>query len=180
MAELKGMPTRITTPLEPGKYWDGQTMECSGEDGCGSRAFHIFWLDRQDHPHYQCVMCGTPYCGTWDPDKPCVRPEPTGTQFWTVAVVNSNRAFGGPEEGGWWYNTWEPVEELDDGSPVKHEVFYEESEAVLAAARVAEMLDKVGANKGRFPPGSMASTGWFTAMVFEGEAKSGNDYKPFE
>jgi hypothetical protein len=31
-------------------------------------------------------------------------------EWWAVAVYTSDRAYGGPEEGGWWYNCGELVE----------------------------------------------------------------------
>lgn len=31
-------------------------------------------------------------------------------QWWAVAVYTSNRAYGGPEEGGWWYSCGELTE----------------------------------------------------------------------
>lgn len=29
---------------------------------CGSDQFHVFQIERQDHPHLQCVGCDTSYC----------------------------------------------------------------------------------------------------------------------
>ena len=31
-----------------------------------------------------------------------------------VNVYQRKRCYGGPEEGGWYYDAWEPIEQLDD------------------------------------------------------------------
>lgn len=41
-------------------------------------------------------------------------PEPVAP-FWTVAIYLVDRAYGGPEEGGWWYTTGERVDHLIEG-----------------------------------------------------------------
>lgn len=38
----------------------------------------------------------------WQHDRPA--------EWWCVAVYTSDRAYGGPEEGGWWYSCGELVE----------------------------------------------------------------------
>lgn len=31
-----------------------------------------------------------------------------------VNVYQRRRCYGGPEEGGWYYDAWEPIEQMDD------------------------------------------------------------------
>lgn len=35
--------------------------------------------------------------------------------FWTVAIYLCDKSYGGPEEGGWWYNTGERVDHVLEG-----------------------------------------------------------------
>jgi hypothetical protein len=68
-----------------------------------------------------------------------------------VAIYETNQEYGGPEEGGWWYDTGERVTD-----PV---AFATRDEAVAYAdtlrPEVAEM------NEGRYRPSSVMCNGWF-------------------
>ncbi len=47
--------------------------------------------------------------GEFDPS-----PEPVAP-FWTVAIYLVDKAYGGPEEGGWWYTCGERIDYALDG-----------------------------------------------------------------
>ena len=69
-----------------------------------------------------------------------------------VNVYLENRAYGGPEEGGWWYNCGDPVESV--------QVFSDEEEA----EKVAELNEKYS-NEGRRPIWSVACAGVYEVRV---------------
>ena len=79
-----------------------------------------------------------------------------------VAVYLAELAYGGPEEGGWWYDTGELVKLI--------RVFGDEDQAYKFAARMNGKFDKT-LNKGRRPKSSVLSEGVYEADVFE-------DYAP--
>jgi hypothetical protein len=75
-----------------------------------------------------------------------------------VAVHLVDKAYGGPEEGGWWYQTGEHVRTL--------RVFGCNERAVTYARRLDRLLDAT-LNKGRRPISSVLSEGRYEADVFE-------------
>lgn len=77
----------------------------------------------------------------------------TPKQFLNVYLYD--RAYGGPEEGGWWYNTFEPV--ADRSKLV--------SEAEGPAALEALQAELAAENKGRRHPSSVLSEGHYTARL---------------
>lgn len=50
---------------------------------------------------------------------------PDGDQQWFVAVYDVDRVCGGPEEGGWWYDTGELVQQTAVNSPADAEALRE-------------------------------------------------------
>jgi hypothetical protein len=89
--------------------------------------------------------------------------------FYIVCVTLHDRAYGGPEEGGWWYDTYQPnVTEA-------HQLTYEAGGPWLfrdlkhAQAKV-KWLDEqlVRVNEGRASPNSVLSQGVWAAYAFEG------------
>lgn len=92
------------------------------------------------------------------------RPEP---KFFCVSVYLSDRAYGGPEEGGWWYNCGEPV--LEYGVHTRIFKTYQE------ARELQEHLEKnllPILNKGRRPVSSVLSNGVYTIQIDEDEYPS--------
>jgi hypothetical protein len=78
---------------------------------------------------------------------------------YSVSVYLVELAYGGPEEGGWWYDT---------GNLVKCvRMFQQEKPAVLYMQRMQRLLDCT-LNKGRRPLSSVASNGRYFAMVEDG------------
>jgi hypothetical protein len=74
-----------------------------------------------------------------------------------------DRAYGGPEEGGWWYDTYAPVDGdwIDDPPAYGHF----ESEALAEAALLLLEIWCKEQNSTRRSPSSMASDGHFVAML---------------
>lgn len=105
--------------------------------------------------------------------------------FYTVAIFIVNLAYGGPEEGGWWYKRGHPVEEIPEGiNP--HDlvtVFAGESnlDAPDEAHKWAEALQlqlDAGPNKGRREISSVLSTGRYCAVVCEGWPRAYPETRP--
>ena len=84
--------------------------------------------------------------------------------MYTVALYLMELNYGGPEEGGWWYEEGELVKTL--------RTFEDEEAAVGYCARLSSRLRSrlVGPNAGRPSISSVASDGEYWAMMFEGEA----------
>jgi hypothetical protein len=88
---------------------------------------------------------------------------------WTVVDVTpkhycnlylQDRAYGGPEEGGWWYDTLTPATEHDwNTQPPPHGHFQSPQLAEAAAERLQEWCN--AENDMRRPISSMASEGFF-------------------
>jgi hypothetical protein len=101
----------------------------------------------------QQVVEEDPLHGPPDPFKPNDR-----VRF--VNVYLADRAYGGPEEGGWWYDTGELVE--------CYPVPTREAEALAAALRFGKF-----SNEGRRPKSSVLSEGVYEIRV---EKRPGHDY----
>lgn len=80
-----------------------------------------------------------------------------------VAIYDRNQAYGGPEEGGWWYEC---------GDLVKvSRVFDDQDRACRYAARMSERFDRLR-RKARLPLywSAIYGGGHYGARVFENEA----------
>lgn len=81
-----------------------------------------------------------------------------------------DRAYGGPEEGGWWYDTYAPLDEsyvgveVDPGVDLPRMGLYESEEAALEAYQQARALMGL-ANEGRRPVSSVLSEGEITVHL---------------
>lgn len=92
---------------------------------------------------------------------------------YTVAVVLCDRAYGGPEEGGWWYDTGVPSDE--------HARFTRGFKRETDALRYARSLNEryaAGWNEGRRDIGSVLSEGQFYAEVFTGQPSAYPKIRP--
>lgn len=78
------------------------------------------------------------------------------TSKYTVAVYLSELAYGGPEEGGWWYECGELVKVIC--------VFGSEEKAIEYTRRMNDKLRQT-LNKGRREISSVLSNGVYRAMV---------------
>jgi hypothetical protein len=79
---------------------------------------------------------------------------------WSVAIYHEEMAWGGPEEGGWWFDAGELLER-----PVRY--FRTEEAAYAYARRLVRHLDRVN-GKRRYEYSSVLSDGRYTAMVNDG------------
>ncbi len=83
------------------------------------------------------------------------------SKTYVVAVYDCAQQYGGPEEGGWWYDT---------GSLVRLMASFRSEDAACAyARRLNNKLDsrKVGPNQGKREYTSVVSDGEYRAMVFD-------------
>lgn len=75
-----------------------------------------------------------------------------------VAIYLCDRAYGGPEEGGWWFDTGELIR--------VHRVFGSADAAQRRCERLNRRLDAT-INRGRRPISSVLSDGQYRAEVRE-------------
>lgn len=84
----------------------------------------------------------------------------------TVAIYLVDRSYGGPEEGGWFYTSGDPVAEYSNRT--REFSAGDEDKACAYAKHLNESLC-AKLNEGRPPISSMASRGRFEARVEDGE-----------
>jgi len=82
-------------------------------------------------------------------------------QKFVVAFYEVDRCYGGPEEGGWWYDSGELVR--------LHRLYRSEQAAIRAAARANRLLDLVQRGHARVDSVLYAG-GRYRACVFERHA----------
>ena len=86
--------------------------------------------------------------------------------FYTVAVYTEDQAYGGPEEGGWWYTTGNLIYNLEEGckNGALPQIFAKREDAVAAAAKLTEgPLERI--NHYRPAISSVRSQGRYVARV---------------
>jgi hypothetical protein len=76
-------------------------------------------------------------------------------------VYLHDRAYGGPEEGGWWYDTYEPVR--DNGTLSCRLTHPDPVDAEIALKIARALCDEE--NETRTPPSSVCSEGHFIAVL---------------
>lgn len=84
-----------------------------------------------------------------------------------VNVYSTNRAYGGPEEGGWWYNCGEALRSIR--VPLKY--------VERVRERVQAAADRY--NKGDYPPGSVLCSGWISVRVERAPAEDYPQERPY-
>lgn len=89
------------------------------------------------------------------------KPEPG---FYVVSVYLVDRAFGGPEEGGWYYDCGEPVVGEEFPIPV---IVRSWNEAQLVKTEMQKILNAT-VNVGRRPIWSVLSQGTYDAVITAG------------
>lgn len=88
---------------------------------------------------------------------------------WMTSFTLMDMQYGGPEEGGWYFSTFDPTGEECRELNRKHHalrVFWGREEAETFVKTFAEAIKN--ANAGRPSMSSVLSRGEFTVMVFEG------------
>jgi hypothetical protein len=88
-----------------------------------------------------------------------------------VCVVLWDRAYGGPEEGGWWYDTYDPND--FEARWLTHELggpgVYNDRERAEECRKLLQlMLDSRKVNEGRHSPNSVLSQGHYEVHIYEG------------
>lgn len=84
--------------------------------------------------------------------------------MYTVAIFLCDQAYGGPEEGGWWYIYGEP----DDGYVTHTRTFKHGSDARRYMSRLKDTIVKQ-LNEGRPCITSTNSIGRYSAFVQDGD-----------
>lgn len=97
--------------------------------------------------------------------------------YWYVAVYLEDRAYGGPEEGGWYYDTGELQEFIDpQGDKVYNAMFNHRPDAEYFAARLRDLPEFT--NEGRPNIGSVNSIGQYRIVVNETPMQNYPEHKP--
>ena len=86
---------------------------------------------------------------------------------WCVAVFLVDRAYGGPEEGGWWFDTGTVADPDTAGDIPCPRWFINEDEARDFKDELQARLDN-GINVGRREIGSLLSEGRYEAITCDG------------
>lgn len=92
-----------------------------------------------------------------------------------VNIYLHNRAYGGPEEGGWTYDAYTPTTDLDDEIETGH---FPSAEAAYDAYLKA-MAKCNEANKTRRSPSSVISEGHYEAMLEAWPAAQQPEFRPY-
>lgn len=102
-----------------------------------------------------CEECGRTPCCFKDPGYDDYKFKPRVPRFIGVVAFTiglADKAYGGPEEGGWWYDTFSP-----------EKVFYVPSRrASSLKRRLTALADKWNKNERRYPPSSTLCSGYWT------------------
>lgn len=91
----------------------------------------------------------------------------TDRSFYTVALYLVDRAYGGPEEGGWYYTTEEVVQPAEYPEGVLPQVFSNKAQAHECCAALNDRHGE-DLNYGLPPIHSVSSRGRFTFLVRPG------------
>ena len=93
-------------------------------------------------------------------------------QYFTVAIYETDRAFGGYEEGGWWYDCGWPCE--DEEAKLHQRTFIKRESAQKYAQKLNDFLDRSenwnGDGRNR-DLGSVCCEGRYSAFCSLGEPK---------
>lgn len=95
-------------------------------------------------------------------------------KLYSVAVCLSDLAYGGPEEGGWYFSTGEPDSDYTQFT----RTFRNEDSAYSYRDRLErKLVEKL--NKGRRPVSSVLSRGVYVAAKFDGLPEAWPKERPF-
>ena len=92
---------------------------------------------------------------------------------WMVCIVMHDRVYGGPEEGGWYYDTYDPFDIAALELMKEHELgifTYSKSEMQIARDNMWEIVDRINKQERR-NPNSVFSIGEYSVEVYEGYPK---------
>lgn len=91
--------------------------------------------------------------------------EEKAPKFFSVAVVMYDKAYGGPEEGGWYFDTYEPVPEYAHLT----KVVKTKAEAYAARDGLLAYIEVEKLNEGRRDVNSVLSEGQYDVYIYHGE-----------
>lgn len=87
-----------------------------------------------------------------------------------VTVYDCNKAFGGPEEGGWWYDFGILCTDLDFAEKIR--IFPNNDEGLEKAQEyqksLLEEIDKYNEEEGNVHPSQSICKGYYRALIREG------------
>lgn len=98
------------------------------------------------------------------------------SELCSVAIYETNRSWGGPHEGGWWYDTGEPTKRPD--LAVLTRVFNDEDDARAYLESIRETALQANREEGRREPSSVLCNGWYAAELHDGYPKPYPETKP--
>lgn len=93
-----------------------------------------------------------------------LEPKPEVPKFFCVAIGLEDRAYGGPEEGGWWYDTFEPLDEYAHMT----KIVITAEEAYRHRDELRQWIVSEKLNEGRRPTSSVLSEGQYDVHVYRG------------
>lgn len=97
--------------------------------------------------------------------------------MYSVAVYLGRSAYGGPEEGGWWYDCGEPAT-FDCEQANLTRFFRTREEAAVYARELRESIKLQEMNEGRRPKSSVISDGVYEVHIQDGWPRSFPDVRP--
>lgn len=119
------------------------------------------------------MATSNPFSPEYDPEY---EDQPEPCLYW-VGVYLMDRAYGGPEEGGWYYDCGELVKDptfYQEHPEFTPRSFVDEKSAYDFQRQIEQWLHET-VNVGRRPISSVLSEGVYGAMVLEGAL---NDHYP--
>jgi len=93
--------------------------------------------------------------------------------MYSVAIYMIDKAYGGPEEGGWWYTYGIPQEDQDH-----HTKYFEDEEEAGKYADILHDLIVKPLNEGRRSIDSVLSEGIYEVTVQNGDPRPFPERKP--
>ena len=94
---------------------------------------------------------------------------------WVVTIVLADRCYGGPEEGGWYYDTFNPHDSEAQALAAKHHataVYWVHANALAASVALMAACQAANEAERRRSKSSVLSTGIYEPYVFEGLPRS--------
>ena len=84
-------------------------------------------------------------------------------KFWCVSIYEIDRAYGGREEGGWWFDYGQPCEDKEAAMMLR--VFDDHDEAFEYRDSIEDKVSEMNEKQGRREPGSVLCGGYLVAYV---------------
>lgn len=158
---------------KPGFWLCGQRKSNLDDTQLGELCHYCETADRHRLPHEQALL--SPDEAAYEETHPdSVTNEPEEMQpdsgFWTVYLADHQRLWGGPEEGGWWYDIYPVVgrEEVGEEGWFQPALFGSLKQAQDYLATMNQWIDDKNLNEGRRDVGSVLSTGFYVSNLCDG------------